>query len=479
VELDAYRSDAGAFFEEIEREYLLHYSGRKGDYDVEGVYGRHAGLFTREAADRLRGAGAPRELVRFAVEGLIGQATKAEAAELARREVTAKVVVEGQELGFRESAPAQANEPDADRRAAIEDARLQVTERELNPLLLQAHERTADLVRELGWPSTLAMCEELAAIDLRALGEQAEAFLAATEDLYEPIVGPEVERQLGFGLDRLRRSDMAALFRSRAFDDRFPADRLLPSLQRTVEGMALDGAAVRIDAERRPTKSPRAFCAPVVVPDEVHLVIAPIGGRDDYEALLHEAGHAYHYSHVARELPFEERCLGDNSVTEAHAFLLQHLASDAGWLGEVLGVPEPEPVTRFAHAERLIFLRRYCAKLVYEIGLHADARPHAEHAADYAALLGRALRVDWPAVTWLSDVDAFFYVARYLRAWAFETHLRRHMRERTGERWFAAPEAGAVLRSLWREGQSRSADELLEELTGEELDLAVLVADLA
>lgn len=478
MDLEAYRTDAAAFFEEIEREYLLHFSGRKEAYDVEGVYERHEGLFTREAADRLRDAGAPRELVRFAVEGLIGRATKRQAAELARREVEARVAVDGRELGFRESAPAQANEPDADRRAEIERGRLEVTERELNPLLLEAHESAAALARELGWSSTLAMCEELGGVDLHALGAQAQAFLAATEDRYEPVVAPEVERQLGFGLDLMRRSDMAAFFRSRSFDDRFPAERLLPSLARTVEGMAIAAPGVRIDAELRPTKSPRAFCAPVVVPDEVHLVIAPVGGRDDYEALLHESGHAYHYAHVPAELPFEERCLGDNSVTEANAFLMQHLASDPAWLATVLGVPDPEPVIRFARAERLIFLRRYCAKLGYEIGLHADGRPPAEHAADYAERLGLALRVDWPAQTWLADVDAFFYAARYLRAWAFETHLRRHMAESFGERWFAEPEAGAVLARLWREGQARTADELLAELTGEQLDLRVLVADL-
>ena len=37
-------------------------------------------------------------------------------------------------------------------------------------------------------------------------------------------------------------------------------------------------------------------------------------------------------------------------------------------------------------------------------------------------------------MTYLSDVDDGFYAANYLRAWALETHLRRHLRERFGER---------------------------------------------
>ena len=478
MNLDAYRAEAEAFYEEIEREYVLHLSGRKEDFELEAIYDRHDGLFTREAADRLREAGAPRELVRFAVEGLFGQATKREAEELARREATAKVEVRGTEIGFREAVAAQANEPDPERRGELERARLAVTERELNPLLLEAHERSAALARELGWESVVAMCEELSGMELAALGGQAEAFLAATEDSYEPLVDPELREQLGFGLDRLRRADMPAFFRAPRFDDGFPAGRLLASLERTVAGLGVGTARVVVDAERRPTKSPRAFCAAVRVPDEVHLVIAPIGGRDDYEALMHESGHAYHYSHVDRELPFEERCLGDNSVTEGYAFLMQGLGSDPTWLGDVVGLDEPEPVLSFARASRIVFLRRYCAKLGYELELHADGRTPEQHAAGYAERLGGAVRVDWPRATWLSDVDPFFYAARYLRAWAFETHLRGVLRERFGPRWYAEPEAGVLLRSFWSRGQASDADELLTELTGERLDLGVLAADL-
>jgi hypothetical protein len=479
MDLAAYRTDAEAFFEEIEREYLLHFSGRKETYDVEAVYARHGGLFSRQAAERLREAGAPRELVRFAVEGLIGQATKSEAAELARREAETRLHVNGDEIGFRESAPAQANEADPERRAAIERARLDVTEERLNPLLVEAHERAAAIARELGWTSTLAMCEELSGIDLAELGRQARAFLDATEAAYAPLVGPEVERHLGIPMERWRRSDMAAFFRSPAFDDRFPGERLTGALERTAGGLGLSGDGIEIDAEARPTKSPRAFCAPVRVPDEIHLVIAPVGGRDDYEALMHESGHAYHFANTAHALPFEDRCLGDNSVTECYAFLMQHLVSDPAWLGALLDVPDPEPVVRFARAERLVYLRRYCAKLGYELDLHRDGRPPAEHSADYAARLGSALRVDWPRETWLADVDPFFYAARYLRAWAFEEHLRRSMRERFGELWFTQPEAGAVLAGLWRSGQARTADELLAELTGERLDLTALAGAFA
>jgi hypothetical protein len=479
VDLAAYRAEAEEFYLELEREYLLHLSGRKEGFDVEAIYERHTGLFRRETVETLRDGGAPRELLRFAVEGLIGQATKAEQAELARREATLTVELDGAELPFRQTAIAQANEADPERRASLEEARLIVTDESLNPLLLAAHERQADLARELGFANVTAMCAELGAIDLVELGRQAAAFLDASEPVYEPIVEPVVERVLGLGFDRLRRSDIAALFRAPALDPGFPAASLVASLERTVDGLGLSLERVTVDTEPRPTKSPRAFCAPVRVPDEVHLVIAPHGGRDDYEALMHEAGHALHYSHVRAELPFEQRCLGDNSITEGYAFLFQHLVGDALWLETVLGVRDAEPVLTFMRAERLVYLRRYCAKLGYELALHGEERPPEANAADHSRRLSEAMHLDWPSATWLSDVDAFFYAARYLRAWALETHLRRYVSGRFGERWFLEPEAGALLRSLFGDGQARPADELLVELTGEPLDLASVADDLA
>jgi hypothetical protein len=194
---------------------------------------------------------------------------------------------------------------------------------------------------------------------------------------------------------------------------------------------------------------------------------------------MHESGHAQHFSNVDASLPFEARCLGDNSVTEGYAFLLQHLAADPGWLGDVLSIERAEPVLEFARAARLVFLRRYCGKLGYELRLHSEDRSPAEHSADYARRVSGAVHVEWPHETWLSDVDAFFYAARYLRAWALETHLRRAMRERFGESWFAEPAAGDVLRALWSEGQTRDADELLSELSGARLSLSAVAEDLA
>ncbi|MFL5815990.1 MAG: hypothetical protein ACJ76L_00150 [Conexibacter sp.] len=284
-------------------------------------------------------------------------------------------------------------------------------------------------------------------------------------------------------LDDLVRADLPRLFRFAEADAAFDGAQLLPSFEATLAGLGIDPATqrnVHLDVESRPGKSPRAFCVAVRVPDDVRLVVPPIGGRDDFTALLHEGGHVEHFAHVDPALAFEYRHLGDNAITEAFAFLFDHLVEDPEWLRVRLGVQDADgTLAAHARATRLIYLRRYAAKLPYELDVHRiDPPDDATLRTRYATLLGAAARVRWPQETYLADLDPGFYVACYLRAWALETHLRAHLRERFGERWFEQREAGDVLRALWRDGQRLSAEELLGELTGAELDFGALLADL-
>ena len=476
MELSAYRTGAEAFITAMDREYYLHFSGQKDDFEIDPIYARHEDLFSRESVEELRELGNPL-LLEFAIKGLLGRETSEDTAELARREAALEIEADGETMPFREAPVRQANAEDPARRAAIEAARNAATATELNPLLRSLLEHSHALTRELGWPSYRAMCEELSGIDLAALAEQTDAFIEASEPEYTAIVEPELERELGLGLDRLRRSDLPAFFRAPELDGYFPADRLVPSLMETLAGLGIDVQAQRgvlLDTQPRPKKSPRAFCAPVHVPDEVYLVIAPHGGREDFAALFHEAGHTEHYAHVDRELPMEERYFGDNSITEGFAFLLEHLVSDPDWLRCRLGIADAEPITRHVRASKLVFLRRYAMKLRYELELHDEGVDLEAMPGRYSELLSRGAQVDWPSTTWLSDVDPFFYAARYLRAWALETHLRRQLEEGFGATWFEEPAAGAHLVALWCRGQSTTPEELLDG----PLDFSVLLADL-
>ena len=118
----------------------------------------------------------------------------------------------------------------------------------------------------------------------------------------------------------------------------------------------------------------------------------------------------------------------------------------------------------------LYMVRRYCAKLLYELEFHAADDPTSMQGR-YVELLGDALKIEPATQDYLADIDASFYVTGYLRSWAFEAQLRTHLRERFGSDWFTNREAGSLLRELWATGMSMSADEMLREVTGAEIEM--------
>ena len=488
-DLHSYSRQAEQFSSALDREYHLHFSGQKPDYEIEPLYERHAALFAPEAIDLLReaagGGGSERarratHLLEFAVDGYLGRACAAEEAAIAQREAGLEVEVEWESIPYRMVRVVQANEPDPERRAQLEAARLGLLSEHLNPLHLEALRRSHALIRELGWASYADAYADLLGIDLRDLASQARRLVEATDPVYEAIMDPELERVLDQRLAATRRSDVARFFRAPGLDEGFPPERLIGAFAQTMAGIGLDlrsQSNIVLDAEQRPTKTPRAYCAPVRVPDEVYLVVPRVGGREDYAALFHEGGHAEHYGNTDATLPPEFRYLGDGSVSESYAFLIEHLIEDRHWLRDVLALQDPDAVAAHARAVKLLFLRRYAAKIAYELELHGPDAGLGAMPDRYAELLGGATGIDWPPASWLEDVDPGFYVAAYLRAWAMETRWRASLRERFGERWFASPAAGDWLVALWRQGKRLGADELLAETLGEELDFAVLTAE--
>ncbi len=251
---------------------------------------------------------------------------------------------------------------------------------------------------------------------------------------------------------------------------------MLPALEATLADLGIDlrsQANVELDLEERPSKDDRAFCAPIEVPGRVVLVMKPQGGPSDWRVLFHEAGHTEHFAHTSASLAMEERRLGDNALTEGWAMLLEHLTFDPVWLERRLDFPRPYEFAAEGAMQLLWVVRRYCAKLLYELEFHVaeDPRPLQPR---YVELLAEATKVEPAAADYLDDIDQAFYASEYLRAWAFEAQLRTYLRERFGNAWFARREAGSLLRELWTEGQKPTADELLRDVTGETLELAAV-----
>lgn len=476
--VDTYRRRLEDMTAEAMEEYYLHAAGLKATYEIAAVYERYADMTTLAQARALAAGGAPSELYRFACEAYMGDGVKHLSEEVANTEAALVVTVDGAEVPYREVPPRLINEPDRGRRLRLYAARRGVTAERLNPLHERIAVRSRELVHDLDAASVLDLYERFGFAPA-ALEEATSAFLAATDDLYRRNVDTELRSRVGVALADASPPDLGRLWRAPELDLAFAPGRALPALRATLLGLGVDLDAqpnVELDVDARPGKVPRAFCAPIRVPDRVLLVMLPQGGQDDYRALFHEAGHAEHFAHMPAQLPAEDRVLGDNAVTEGFAFLFEHLLADPAWLRAHLGA-EPPGYAAFAALYKLFLVRRYAAKLAYELELHATGARVERLPTRYAELLSGALGVTYPPTDYLEDVDEGFYCTSYLRAWAFEAQLADHLRTRFGHSWFADPRAGALLREMWGLGQSLRAEALLRQVTGTELDFAVLTAE--
>jgi hypothetical protein len=484
-ELDTYRDRIDRFVAELDEEYYLHYAGHKDTLDLEPIYERYPELSTLEQAQALGqavdGDHGVAELWRFACENYLAELTREHSEKTAALEAELEATVDGETVGYRMIRPTMANEEDRDKRQRLEEARNRLTEEHINPVLADATETVDEAIPSLG-SETYADLYRRFGFRLEALADQCREVLESTERLYEETADRLFRLRAGVGLDDAQRWDVTRVFRAVGWDQAFPAQKMMPALEVTLADLGIDLRSqenVELDIEQRPKKSPRAFCAPIEVPGRVVLVIQPMGGADDWRALFHEAGHTEHYAHVDEDLPVEAKRLGDVAVTEAWATLMEHLLMEPGWLSRRLDFPKPEEWAAEAATGSLYLLRRYCAKLLYELEFHGRRGLDQEALSSrYVELLGDALKIQPSPTDFLGDIDSSFYVTGYLRSWALQAQLRDHFRERFGSGWFADRKAGGMLRELWSEGHRLNGDELLGEVTGEELELEAFAQSL-
>jgi hypothetical protein len=469
--IDSFRDEADRFVADMDEEYYLHFAGLKETLDVERIYEQYADLTTLEKANEMKEA--PTELWRFACEGFLGNLTREHQARVAEVEAGLEATVDGETHPYRMLRVVMSNEPERAKRRRLEETRIRLLDEHLNPIYLEASEIDREAVRRLGAPNYYELYKRFG-FRLDELRAECEALLDETEKLWEREGDKLFRERLGIGLSDARSWDVVRLFRAPELDQLYPSDRMLPALEATLADLGIDlhgQSNVHLDIEARPQKTPRAFCAPIEVPGRVMLVIQPIGGKDDWEALFHEAGHTEHYAHTSESLTMEARRLGDMAVTEGWAMLMQHLVTEPAWLNRRLDVPRPGDLARDGAVSLLYFVRRYSAKLLYEIEFFQSANVTSMRNR-YAEILGDALKLPVNPESYLDDIDGSFYVIGYLRSWAFEAQLRDYLRSELGNDWFAKRDAGDLLRELWSLGQGPTADQLLKDVTGAQLEMA-------
>jgi hypothetical protein len=491
-----------AEFEEQLQRYLYERSeegravrvGEKEISEQAAIVARYADLFSRDQLQALheeegRADDEQREwlyrLRKTCESGLI-------AAELAEREdelenaiLAARLTFKGEELPLRSALARLAVLP----KYADRDELGQLHRRasaEFNPQrleLLRAYEELeADLTEE---PDPVARNDEEKQISLRELeavlaatSEEIEgSYIAMRERWFERLLGPEREQIPSS-------AHMGYVRRLSPLDSTYTKERATEVCLATLSALGFDLASdrnIRLDLDDRPQKSPRACVIASDPPKVVHLITRAQGGLHDYQAFLHEAGHALHYAGVDPALPYTFRRISrDHALTEIYSYICEAITREPAWHARHFGLSDEEAQT---NAEATVFLeallfRRYTAKLQFELDFWSSFDGAGVSSEDYSRRLTTATGIRYPADGHLADMDPGFYSADYLRAWIRHAQLRAYLVDEVGEDWWRNVRTGEILRELFAEGTKPSSEEIASRLGFEPHDTAPLIAEL-
>jgi hypothetical protein len=468
--------------------------GEKETSEQAAIVARFADLFTRDQLRALEEAeaavgGDEREAVaRLRLTCQDGIVTL----ELAEREdalenglLAARVQWDSDELPLRAAQARLAVERDYRRRDALGEAVLAVSSSfndERRALLADRNELEAGTS---GIDDPVARNEAEKGVLLRPILDAVDRARVASSAAFTPQRERWLDRLLGSERAETPSSaHMAWIRRLSPLESIYTKEQSVPVCLATLRALGLDLEAergIRTDLEDRPQKSPRACVIATDPPRLVHLITRAQGGLHDYEAFLHEAGHALHYAGCDASLPLSFRRLSrDHALTEIYSFLLDSICGEPGWHAEHFGLSDAlardnADAARFSNT---LLFRRYSAKLGYELDFWGRFRDDGGTPDGYEERLTAATGIRFPAANHLADMDAGFYSADYLRAWIRSAQLRAHLRREVGQDWWRRTGTGDLLRDLFLEGTRPTTEDVAARIGHDPLDTAPLVAEL-
>ena len=492
--VDAFERRLDAFLQDRSEEARAVRVGEKETSEQAAIVARYADLFTRDQLEALLEAedGAT-ETERESVtrlrltcqEGIVTRELAEREDELENALLGARVPWDGDELPLRSAQARLAVEADYARRDALGRATLDVStgfNDERRALLGDRNELENDVT---GIADPVARSEDEKGVRLRpildavdtARVESTAAFVAARDEWFGRLLGPDRE-------DTPSNAHAAWIRRLSPLEATYTKERSVEVCLATLRGMGFDLDAergIRPDLEDRPQKSPRACVIAADPPRVVHLITRAQGGIHDYEAFLHEAGHALHYAGCDPALPLSFRRLSrDHALTEIYSFLLDSISLEPGWHAEHFELTDAEARTNASGAafSNTLLFRRYSAKLGFELDFWTRFPADGGTSDGYEERLTAATGLRYPSANHLADMDAGFYSADYLRAWVRSAQLRAYLRREVALDWWRHEATGELLRGLFREGTRPTTEEIAERIGYDPLDVSPLVSEL-
>jgi hypothetical protein len=468
--------------------------GEKETSEQAEIVRRYADLFSREQLEALREAeegesGDTREqlyrLRKTCESGLVSAELAEREDELENRQLATRVTFKGEEMPLRNAQAQLAVLPAYADREELGDIQAEASA-QFNPDRLELMRAGEDLAADYsGIADAIERNEEEKAISLHALSRALENASHAGTESYGRLRETWFARLLGADRPAVPSSYHTAYMRRLSpLESTYTKDRATEICLQTLEALGFDLNAqpnIKLDLDDRPQKSPRACVIASDPPKVVHLITRAQGGLHDYQAFLHEAGHALHYAGCDPDLPYTFRRIArDHALTEIYSYIVEAISREPEWHELYFGL-SPEQARENAEAttflEALLY-RRYEAKLRYELDFWSRFNGDGGDADVYERLLTEATGVLYRKDNYLSDMDAGFYSADYLRAWIRSAQLRAHLIATVGEDWWRNPATGELLRDLFREGTKPTSEEIAGRLGFEPFDTAPLLHEI-
>lgn len=491
-----YRCEFGDFNSSLELGRYKQHAGLDTEPCARSLYDRHSGLFTLEAIRDLESCldASPEdfETERSGVRTLLGAARLGyvelqalqTTEELARYEWSTAVSWEGEEIPLPAIPTRLAREQRDARRHQLYERWLEVVSA-WDDLRAQRFGLLRRSAQALGFDSLNALYADISGVSEDRLERAAKSFLESTGPLYTSILASTVARgEPNVSLAQLHYSDFYYLETMPQVSGFFREEDLMVSYAQTMSGLGIHVAEqqnIVIDTETRKKKKTGDACFAVHPPDDVRLVVASPEGVSAYSNFWHEAGRAQCYAWCSQELASKHPEFvysPDAATTQGYGSLFSSLLIECDWLAEFLPGVSQSRAREIASGVAFLALsrvRRWCAKLSYEILLHnADDVRSEQMRSTYKELQGQATGSRTSPTPYLFDVEVRPMSASLLRAAAFGAGLGEYLRTRYGYRWWTSRKAGDELRDLWNTGSRYSVEELARRVGFDEISFDLL-----
>ena len=323
------------------------------------------------------------------------------------------------------------------------------------------------LKKRLGYKDYLEYCTQKKGIDYSFFYKLVQKILDLTDEFYYDLMQDWAKRRYGLMLEDLTRFDAINLLSLKEFDPISPSDGIKRFIDFLKDFWKIDinnMSGLYLDISKNEKKSAQAMSFIIQIPEEIYVVIRPIGGWTDLETIAHELGHGISAVYTDPDLPLEDRDLATNYIiSEIFAFLMQNVVISRLFLIEILKIKRELAETIYYHKvlKDLSVFRRYAAKFITEYEMFSKG--DISNGNLYSEYLSRYTGFYYQPESHLFDLVPELYCLDYVIGWIAEAILEKYFKERYGEGWMLNRDAVEEIKGWWKQGNKHDVFQFLEK----------------